>query len=175
MSPFIALLLLLAIVGCAFLFLFRKLIGPSSISECDPAWVLEFSIERYRPMLRLLNEDDYEFLKSQPGYEPKLARQLRAERRRIFRAYLRSLSRDFQRLNLAAKMLVLYSPQDRPDLAAELMKRRLMFSLGVMRAEVCLVFHAAGIGTVDVRPLLGSLDTLRGQIGNFAVSEPTLA
>ena len=56
----------------------------SRATDYDPEWLEDFSISRYRPMLRLLSEDDYEFLASQAGYKGKIASQLRAERRKVF-------------------------------------------------------------------------------------------
>src|ERR1044071_6455020 len=64
----------------------------------DRTWLDEFSIDKYRPMLRLLSERDFEYLSMQAGSTPEIARRLRSERRKIFRAYLWNLVRDFNRL-----------------------------------------------------------------------------
>ena len=71
----------------------------------DPDWLGSFSVATYRPMERLLSEDDIRFLKSQPGYEPNMEKVLRSDRRKIFRTYLRSLGRDFNRLHLALRLV----------------------------------------------------------------------
>ena len=97
------------------LLLVRRLTAPGTISECDPEWIANFSLATYRPMLRLLSEDDYKFFTSQPGITPKAVEQFRRERRRVFRSYLRSLVKDFHRLHLAARMTLIYSQQDRPN------------------------------------------------------------
>ena len=55
-------------------------------------WIDDLSVERYRPMLRLLDERDIEFLRSQPGFTPRMAARLRAQRTQIFRGYLRNLA-----------------------------------------------------------------------------------
>ena len=73
-------------------------------------------------MLRLLDEADYKFLASQPGYSKKFIENLRAERRAIFRAYLSNLVRDFHRLHMAARMVLVYAPQDRSDFALTLVR-----------------------------------------------------
>ena len=112
-------------------------------------------------VLRLLSEDDYEFLASQAGYQGKIASQLRSERRKVFRAYLRNLVRDFRRLQQVAKMMALYSPHDRPELAAALLKQRVTFSFAVLAVRTRLVLHTFGLGAVDVHNLIGSLDHLR--------------
>src|SRR5437763_8657862 len=69
-------------------------------------WIDELSIERYRPMLRLLDSTDLEFLRTQPGYSPKMESKLRAQRCQIFRGYLRCLSMDFGRVCMALKLLM---------------------------------------------------------------------
>src|SRR5258708_34531219 len=64
--------------------------------------VLSFSMQRYQPMAMLLTDDDLLFLAAQPGYRPKMGKNFRRERRRIFRMYLRELAGDFHRLHAAA-------------------------------------------------------------------------
>src|SRR4051794_10989017 len=144
--------------------LVRKMVSRTRGVEYDPAWLEDFSIAKYRPMLRLLSEDDYEFLASQAGYQGKIASQLRAERRRVFRAYLRNLIRDFHRLHHVAKMMAVYSTQDRPDFAAALLRQRLVFSVAVTGVRFRLVLHSVGIGAVDVRNLIGSLEHMRSSV-----------
>ena len=130
----------------------------------DPDWLGSFSVATYRPMERLLSEDDIRFLKSQPGYEPNMEKALRSDRRKIFRAYLRSLGRDFNRLHLALRLVVLHSPEDRPDLATALIKQKLLFFAGLVAIHARLQLYGLGIGTVDVRDLLASLDTMRSEL-----------
>src|SRR5688500_10251488 len=131
--------LVLGVLGVAILLLVRKLAGPATISQCDPEWITNFSVARYRPMLRLLDEADYKFLAAQPGYSKKYISRLRAERRAIFRAYLRNLVRDFHRLHMAARMVLVYAPQDRPDLAMTLMRQRFLFTFAIMSIECRLL------------------------------------
>lgn len=155
--------------------LFRQLVAPATVAACDSAWLDEFSIQKYRPMLRLLSEDDYEFLSTQAGYDRKIARKLRTERRRIFRSYLHNLIRDFQRLHLAAKMVLVDSAEDRPELAAKLLKQRLLFSFAVCSVEVRLALHTAGLGTVNVRGLLNALDGLHSEISGLLPATASMA
>jgi len=119
---------------------------------------------KYRPMERLLQEEDFRFLAAQRGYRPSLGRRLRTERRRIFRGYLRNLSRDFGKLSAACQMLMVHAAEDRPELAASLMKQRVFFGLGMLAVEGRLLLHAVGVGTVDVRDLVASLETMQSQI-----------
>src|SRR5690242_7577077 len=104
--------LLAVLVAAAFAVLFRRLIARDKDSHADLEWSSEFSIAKYRPMERLFLEEDYDFLAAQPGFHPRIYRKLQAERRRVFRHYLRCLRRDFNRLSTAAKVLLLNAPSD---------------------------------------------------------------
>jgi hypothetical protein len=160
--------LVFGVVAVGILVLVRKLAGPATVSECDPEWIANFSVARYRPMLRLLDEADYKFLASQPGYSKKYISRLRSERRAIFRAYLRNLVRDFHRLHMAARMVLIYAPQDRPELAMTLVRQRLTFTAAILSIECRLLLHTFGVGTVDVRSLIGALDNMRLNVGDLA-------
>ena len=163
-------LVLALCLGAAILLLVRRLTAPGSISECDPDWLANFSTATYRPMQRLLSEADLKYLAAQPGITAKTVKQLRRERRRIFRAYLRNLVRDFHRLHLAARMTLLYAPEDRPDLAQALLRQRALFTWAVLTVECRLLLHAAGFGPVDVTNLIGALDDMRLNIGALSPS-----
>lgn len=156
-------LLALTPICLALLFLYRTLASRPDLSGSMDQLLVP-SPEKYRPMERLLREEDFEFLAKQPGYSPKLGRRLRTERRRIFRGYLRNLSRDFSKATLACQMLIVHSAEDRGDLAAGLVRQKLMFGVGMLAVEVRLVLHAAGFGPVDVRGLVESLETMQTQI-----------
>src|SRR5262245_37103151 len=176
MSTLMLILLVLAVLGCILGFLIRKLTMPATVSQCDPSWINGFSVEKYRPMLRLLSDDDESFLSGQPGFEPKMWNKLRRERRKIFRAYLRNLVRDFHRLHLAGRMILVYSEQDRPELASALMQQRLLFTWAVLSLQFRLTLHALGVGGVDVQPLVQMLESMRTSIGQLTpVSQPSAA
>src|ERR1019366_4989261 len=83
-------------------------------------WLDDLSTERYRPMLRLLDEEDLRFLRTQPGFTPKMAAKFRAQRCRILQGYLRSMQVDFGRICTALKLVMTESQQDRPDLGSAL-------------------------------------------------------
>ena len=159
----ISALLALAPIGLAILFLYRTLAFRQNI-EVPMDELLVLSLDKYRPMERLLQEEDFRFLASQPGFSPRLGRHFRTERRRIFRCYLRNLSKDFSRISLACQMLVIHAADDREDLAKSLIRKRLMFRFGMFAIEGRLLLHTAGVGTVDVRGLVESLETMQTQI-----------
>ncbi len=164
--------------GCAagaFILLFWSLTRRDRFSDLNPEWLSTFSIGKYRPMARLLAEEDFEFLASQKGYEPRIARVLRSERRKIFREYLRCLWQDFGRLEAAVRLLIVNSPEDRPELAVALLRQRLMFTRAVVAAEFRLVLHALGLGSVDVRGLVGSVDAMHARVGQLTLARQASA
>ncbi len=142
--------------------------GTGTVLEEDCDWAEDFSATKYRPMARLLSEDDIRFLESQPGFHPSMIRTLRRDRRRVFRSYLRSLRRDFNRLYVTAKQAALYSdPAD--GLAPAILRQRLAFYQASLLVEVRLALYTAGIGTVDVAPLIAAVEQM------FIISSPQTA
>ncbi len=164
---------LAVLAATAFLLLFRRMRARSEAAQTDLGWSSEFSITKYRPMERLFLEEDYDFLAAQPGFHPKIYGKLQAERRRVFRHYLRCLRKDFGRLSTAAKTLLLMAPQDRPDLARNILKQRMMFSVALWTVQVRLALQAAGLGTVDVRRLVGTMESMREQLRYLSQSVQT--
>jgi hypothetical protein len=124
-------------------------------------WIEELSTDRYRPMMRLLDSSDIEFLRSQAGYTPKMESKLRAQRCQIFRGYLRCLDTDFNRVCMALKLVLVQSDQDRPDLSAVLVHHQIMFASGMLAAHFRVFLYRWGICTVDVSPLVQIFDVMR--------------
>jgi len=112
-------------------------------------------------MMRLLDGGDLEFLRSQPGFSPRMATKLRVQRCQIFRGYLRCLSGDFQRVCAAIKILMLQSRQDRPDLAGLLVQQQLKFTCGMALVYSRLFFYRWGLCGVDVTSLVKNFDQMR--------------
>ena len=158
-----------------FVLLLRRLLQP--VRTPSPDWVENFDLDRYRPMNRLMVEDDYDFLAAQPGFNPAIARTLRSKRRRIFRHYLSNLQSDFNRLHAMARQLLLVAPQDQPDLALTLLKVRCTFCYGMFCAHCRLTLQPLGIKPVDVKALLDALEPLRQQVRAqlIPVAAPSLA
>ncbi len=160
--------------GLAFARVFRNLAAPKQTPGGE--WLEPLSLEKYRPMARLLDEADFAFLAAHPAYHARMGRRLRAERRRVFRGYVRSLERDFGRICGAINALMAASSEDRPDLAAALVKQRALFAYGIVWLRVRLALDTVGWRGVDVRPLLDSLEMLRGQLRQLAAAPaPSMA
>jgi hypothetical protein len=152
-----AITLILAAVGIACLalglrWLFRRLsLGPS----------LPVTVERYRPMLRLLEGDDLRFLQLEPSFTPVMEQDFRRERCRIFRSYLQCLQLDFQRVSMALKVVMVQSRYDRPDLAAALVRTQRAFAFGMLMVYGRLLLYRWGLGSVEVGGLLRVFDSAR--------------
>ena len=136
-------------------------------------WINELSVERYKPMMRLLDSEDLDFLRSQPGFTPQAAAKLRIQRCQIFRGYLRSLSTDIGRINGAIKLLMLQSRRDRPDLAASLMRQQFLFAAGVLVVQFRLVLYRFGFCGVDVSELIRIFDSMQLELRSIVPSALT--
>ena len=130
-------------------------------------WIETLSVDRYRPMLRLLDQRDLEFLKSQPGFRPAMAGRLRRQRCEIFQGYLRNLCSDFQRTCAALKIIMVRAEKDRPDLASHLMKAQATFAFALFRVQCRLALYRMGLSSVDVMPLVALFDTLQLELRSF--------
>jgi hypothetical protein len=132
--------------------------------DCLPVtseWIDELSLDRYRPMLRMLDGEDLTFLRYQPGFTSSMATKLRKQRTQIFRGYLRSLEGDFGRVCAAIKLLMLQSRDDRPDLAEALLRQQLKFACAMLSVRFHLVFYSLGINGVKASPLVKIFDSMR--------------
>jgi len=156
----ISIVTFLALAVALFL-LVRKMAFTGSTLPLTAEWIEELSIERYRPMMRLLDGADLEFLRSQPGFTPRMANKLRVQRCQIFRGYLRCLNADFQMVCAAIKVLMLQSRQDRPDLAGLLVQQQMRFACGMGLAYSRLFLYRWGVCGVDVTGLVKIFDSMR--------------
>jgi hypothetical protein len=139
----------------------RKLGSATGSLPVTAGWIDELSTDRYRPMMRLLDSSDIQFLRSQAGFNPKMESRLRVQRCQIFRGYLRCLNMDFKRVCAALKLVLVQSEQDRPDLSAVLIHHQVMFASGLVSAYFRLFLYRWGIGTVDASSLVKIFDVLR--------------
>jgi hypothetical protein len=127
-------------------------------------WIDELSTDRYRPMMRLLDSRDIEFLRSQAGFTSKMESEMRARRCRIFRGYLRCLDMDFQRVCTALKLVLVQSEQDRPDLSWILLHNQVLFATGLLAVHFRLILYGWGVGTVDADGLVRNFDGMASEL-----------
>jgi len=132
-----------------------------------PEWMDHLSAERYRPMLRLLQEEDLEFLRRQPGATPALVRRFRAQRCRAFRGYLRWLSVDFDRACDALMVVMVNSPYDRADLLSAFIRSRFGFASSMLVVRCQLFLYRRKLAKVDIARLVGQFDGVRAHLQGF--------
>jgi hypothetical protein len=154
----------------ATLVLLKKLgpVGPSL--PVTAGWIDELSPDRYRPMMRLLDSGDLEFMRTQAGYTRKMEARLRAQRCQIFRGYLHCLNMDFKRVCMALKLVLVQSAQDRPDLSAVLVHHQIMFTSGLLSVYFRIFLYRWGICRVDATHLLQIFDVMRIELRNLVPS-----
>lgn len=124
----------------------------------------KYDPDRYRPMTRLLDQEDFEFLAAQPGFRPEIARKLRTQRRRVMRMYLRAVSKDFNLLHARARRLVAAAPEEHHNLVGVLIRQRATFFRVRSMVEMRLALDWLLPGTVDIRPLIGALEKLQAEL-----------
>ena len=150
--------------------LVRHLVSPRPL-PATAGWIDELSIDRYRPMLRLLDPAELDFLRAQPGFKPGMESRHRTQRARLFREYLRSLEDDFGNICEALKILMVQSAHDRPDLASILLRNQVSFAYGLTLVQVRLLGYRYGLGTVDIGDLLKAFDGLRLELRTLVPCE----
>jgi hypothetical protein len=134
---------------------------PATSLPITTEWLESLSAERYRPMLRLLDQGDLEFVSKQPGITPQMAAEFRAQRCRLLRAYLRSMQADFGRICAALKVVMAQSKHDRSDLATALVQSQITFTYRVFMVQLHLQAYRWGFGRVDVSSLVKLFDGMR--------------
>jgi hypothetical protein len=157
------------ILAAVSIVLFRRLASRLDAKECTPEWLENFSTANYVPIERLLDKSDFEFLAAQRGYEPEIAAQLRAERREILSGYLQLLTRDFNQLHAIARLMLVYSDQDRPDFGKALLWQQITFYYAVTAVRCRLALMPFGWTVPDISKLILSIESMRLQLQQMAV------
>ncbi len=167
--------ILVGLVLVCFAGLFWRLASRFDAQQCTAEWLDGFSLKSYAPMERLLDKSDLVFLASQPGYRPAIGQRLMAERRKIFRAYLRLLVRDFNQLIGIGKLMVVYSDQDQHQFARSLWRRQVEFYARVCALQLQLALYPLGWTSVDARDLLAALGAMRTKVQQLTSAGPAVA
>jgi hypothetical protein len=137
---------------------------PDDLSQTSDA------AHRYKPMLRLLSDEDDRLLAN-----PALRQKFRMRRCELFPEYLRSLTGDYRATLAGVRLLMSQADTDRPDLAMALFWNRVSFAIARCRIEVRLRLYALGVPNTDalkleVQGLARSLDMLQRQFSFLAES-----
>ena len=116
---------------------------------------------RYRPMMRLLDPSDFELVSS--AGDPALLRRLKAQRRSIFRGYLKSLCRDHARVCAHTRAVLLNGGAESGESVIALHRAEIIFRLTVLSVSCKLVLHAVGFRNVRMWGLMDSFEKVRLQ------------
>lgn len=118
-----------------------------------------FDMRRYRPIERLLSDDDLAFLASS-SIKPATLKRVRAERRRLLSRYLKNLETDFSCLQRDARALLLTAPEDRPELAAAIMSQQFAFQRTMWMLRLRLYVPGFSGATAEVSRLVELAETM---------------
>lgn len=169
---------IIAIVACLATILgilYHRLIGDGARLPVTAEWIDDLSVDRYRPMLRLLDKEDLSALQDHSDYSADMAARFRRERCRIFQGYLRCLRLDFQRVSMALKIVLVQSRYDRPDLAAALVRTQRAFAFGLVLVYCRLALYRFGLATVDVADVLKAFDGARLELRSLVPAQDGMA
>jgi hypothetical protein len=164
----------LALVS-ALAYLIRKVGSAGKDLPVTSEWIDDLSLDRYRPMLRMLDGSDIAFLRSQPGFTPDMAKKLRVQRTQIFRGYLRSLETDFGRVCSAIKVVMLQSKYDRPELAEAMLRQQVTFACSMLSVRGHLLLYRMGVSGVEVSKLVTIFDSMRLELRSMVPAAGQMA
>ena len=156
----IASLIALATCGAGCLVL-RTLTRPQVSTEDMNDWI-DINWQNCRPLERLLDPTEFQFLRDR-GLSKERIKQLRFQRQKLFRLYLRRLTHDFNGVHAVLKMAMVNSASDRPDLAQELATQRIAFHRALIGVEFRLVLYAAGFDTAPSMDLIRPMERLHAR------------
>jgi hypothetical protein len=151
----------------AFGLLFRRLASRLDKRAITADWFESFSVDHFAPMERLLDRSDFEFLSQQPGYRPEIGARLLKERKRLFLGYLRLLIRDFNELLRLARLMIVYSAEDRGDVARVLWRQQVTFYVAICAVQVRVALYPFAWTSLDVSKLTVALENMREQVAQL--------
>lgn len=154
--------LLACLLGAGMVMVIRK-IRPAEVFPQAPAgWLNEFSIQRYQPMLRLVEEvNDSRGNIFQTGLTPKQADHYRTQRCHILRGYLQEIDRNFERMTKTFHALM--DPES-AQLAFTLRRCELSFASELNTARRQVAQYARGAGRLEFERLLAAFETLSREL-----------
>lgn len=144
--------LLACLLGAGVVAVIRKIRPCETCAETPADWLNDFSMERYRPMLRLAEDTmDPQWVSFQASLTPRQAEHYRTQRCRILRAYLQEINRDFERMMKAVSLLM---DPETPHVAFTMQRGRMSFSSELQAAHRQLALYARGAGSLELERLV---------------------
>lgn len=120
-------------------------------------WFQDFSSFRYLPMRRLLSREEEEYWMESTEGSPYRRDEFRAERRRMFREYLKLIGSDFGRLSQGVRLSMVHAADDRSADITRLVNLEWSLRKLLWQAELTLMFHWLGVKPVDATELINAL------------------
>jgi hypothetical protein len=112
-----------------------------------------FSGDKYRLLESIFSwDEDIAFLESQPGYDPRIGKDLRAGRRKLAYEWVGELEVEFDELHRQGLVILIHSDVERTDLMRALRRLKFTFYTRVVLLKVQLHWRA---------PLVDDLRRLR--------------
>ena len=175
MTVLIVVGIVVAFLIAAFMLLFRQLASRIDNQASTVEWFESFSVDTFAPMERLLDQSDFEFLSQQPGYRPEIGAQLLKERKKLFLGYLRLLTGDFNQLLRIARLMIVYSTEDRAEFAKVLWRQQVTFYFAVCAVRLRVALYPVGWTSLDVSRLMQALENMRSQVAQLGFQPMALA
>jgi hypothetical protein len=116
------------------------------------------------PVIRLFDQRDILFLRSAPGYHPRMETEFRRRRCRVFRAYLRGLRAEFLAARIELETLRVESPKEYRQLAPMVLRCRIRFAWALIPAYLCLVRYRWELGGSRLEPVVQRLEVVGGEM-----------
>ena len=127
----------------------------------DASFLENFSLQTYRPMMRLATQLDRRYLTTAHG--ESLSGCYRKIQRGLLREYLRDASKDFNRLYSIANAKSLQASSDPGDLSMALFEQQMTFIMLIWGLEARLLVDAIVPFALDLDPLMGAIEGLAAQ------------
>ena len=132
----------------------------------DTAFLDQFSVSRYRPMLRLAGRMDRSYLEKTHG--KRLAGCYRKVQRALLREYLHDVSKDVTRLYAILNARSVHARSDEGNVSLALTEQQTSFALLIWGIEARLVLDTVMPRPLNITPLISALDALTSQTQDMA-------
>lgn len=157
--PILAVLASVALIGWLYV---RLTASRTRFDELPGDW-REIRPSRYAPLGRLLAPEDFAYLKTLPGYEPRLEKELMRRRLDAFRLYLDELVRDFDTMQRVGQLMAA-TGQASPMLREQLLLARIAFTRALWQVRFEMLMFRLGGRPVAADRLLGALKDACGAL-----------
>ena len=122
-------------------------------------------------MRRLLSTEEEEyFMQSTEGSQYRRD-EFRAERRRLFREYLKLITSDFSRLSQGVRLCLVHATEDRSPEISRLLSLEWSLRKLLWKAEISLMFHWLGVQPVNATLLINELQSFEFSIREIRLGD----